>query len=548
MSTPRASIVVAILAVTVPLARAAAEEACAPDARLVLDGIGTPSDELARLADLTPGVLAPESGLIRRGAVSSRLVCAGAPATPWGDRYLEPAPPERFVAVVPPRLLSTFREKSPGGGNDGLLWQGRGFSTMASGGVRARWGILSAQLAPALAWSQNDSFRTVPTGEAGDLAFENPWYRRELDLPQRFGAGPFGRASLGQSYLQLEAFGAQLGVSTENRWWGPGIRNALLLTNNAEGFPHLYLGTARPVDIWIGKLEAQLLVGQLSRSDYFRHSSSRAFNALALVYTPRWVPGLHLGLGRGFIESWESARGDAFLSPLESLLKSALPGGDNPEDNQISSVWMRWVLPSAGFELYGEFGRDDHASFAALVRVLDRTAAWTLGFQKLFPAGSRWVRVVGEIANLQSSEPPPRTTLFYTHGENLGFSHDGQLLGAWIGTGGESQYLAVDVLTRSGRIGGYVERVVRNDDIFWRDIAFPDQGTDHDVETVGGYRQVRFVGPVELSLEAALGYRENRDFMHGELVYRAALGVAVPLGGARWPPIAAPGTTARARW
>ena len=31
-------------------------------------------------------------------------------------------------------------------------------------------------------------------------------------------------------------------------------------------------------------------------------------------------------------------------------------------ENQLASLFARWVLPGAGFEIYGEFGREDHSA------------------------------------------------------------------------------------------------------------------------------------------------------------------------------------------
>ena len=59
-------------------------------------------------------------------------------------------------------------------------------------------------------------------------------------------------------------WGVGAGLSTENLWLGPGLRNSILLTNNAPGFPHLFLGTSKPVDIYIGSLDVLALWGQLT--------------------------------------------------------------------------------------------------------------------------------------------------------------------------------------------------------------------------------------------------------------------------------------------
>lgn len=518
-----ALVAAASIALAAPVARG---DECAPGDALAVDGLGTPADELARLADLAPGVLTSSSGLIRRGGASARAMCADGPGTPW-DLPLRAPPDGGALDVVTPRLVTAWRNLSPGGANDGVLWQGRGAASVLSGGVTARLGILTAQLAPAVTWSDNASFRIAPTGQGGALAWGDPWHPTTLDLPQRFGAEPFARASLGQSYLQLEVGQLQLGVSTENRWLGPGVRNSLLLSNAAEGFPHAYAGTARPLDVGIGRLELLVLWGRLSRSGYFADQGHPAFTALAFAYEPRWIPGLFIGAGRAYVESWRALREDLFLSILEPPVKGWLPDGDNSDDNQLVSAWARWVNPASGLEIYGEWALEDFAAPAKLVRQPERTGAWTLGLTKLFASGGRWVRFSAETTTTRSTLPPGHGDHFYDHGSNLGYTHEGQPLGAWIGTGADSQYVALDVLTPSGRIGGYLERVRRNGDVFWEQIAGPPPDDGQDVELVAAVRQVRFAGRLELSWEAGVGYRWNRSFLRDEPVFRAEIGLAM---------------------
>jgi hypothetical protein len=52
--------------------------------------------------------------------------------------------------------------------------------------------------------------------------------------------GPFNKAFWGQSSIRLTFGPASIGLSNENIWWGPGIRNSLIMSNNAPGFKHHY--------------------------------------------------------------------------------------------------------------------------------------------------------------------------------------------------------------------------------------------------------------------------------------------------------------------
>lgn len=499
---------------------AAEPPACAPDAVLLLDGLGTPDEDLARLAELA-GAAPPSSQLIRRGGFRVQPVCPEAKGVGWLGQLAVAAPAERGWLVLPARLETVWNSQYPSGGNDGLLAAGRGFSTQARVGVAGRWGVVSAALAPEVAWQQNRWFQTVPTGKAGDLAFQNPWYGDNLDLPQRFGAGPYARAGLGQSYLRVDAFGAAAGLSTEDLWLGPGLRNAILLSNDAPGFPHLFLGTSRPVESPVGSFEVLALLGRLDRSRYLSSPIHPWFSALALTYQPRWIPGLYLGAGRAIVESWASLKHNHLLSTLAGPFGSLIPGGNRTDNNQVVSGWFRWAMPEAGFELYGEWARDDTAaSLEALLRDPGRTQGWLWGFQKLLRAGDRLVRVQLEATSLHDIRPPSSPSglpVFYTHGDGVDYTNAGQLLGAAAGPGGDSQRLAVDLLTAGGRVGGFVERTARNEETYWSVIdPQPGRSSEHDVEVAAGYRQVLLVGGAELSLELSAAYRWNRDFLRNE--------------------------------
>jgi len=535
----------ALLALVAPGPALAGEPAaCVAGEVLLLDGLGTPEEELADLAELTGGA-PPSLGVLRDGAVRARPLCRDAIPLGWTARAAKAAAPAgggfEWLAL-PLRLATTWNSTYPSGGNDGLLWAGRGVSSLATGGVAVRAGPLSAALAPEVAWQQNRWFRTTPTGLPGDAQFSSPWYGAGLDQPQRFGAGPFSSAGLGQSFVRLDAGGVALGLSTANRWWGPGFRNALLLTNEAQGFPHAFLGTSRPVDVWLGRLEALAFWGRLDRSRYAVGPSGHPWiTGLALGFEPRWVPGLTVGAGRVFVESLQSLQDDAYLTVLEGVLKSQVRGGDNPRDNQVASLWFRWAMPEAGFELHGEWGRDDFPiSVAGLLREPDRTSGYVAGFQKLFRLGGpRAVRVQAEVARLYEARPLDAfggLPVWYTHLEDLGYSHRGQLLGASVGPGGASQFLAVDLFTASGRLGGWIERTARNEEAYWAVARPADPTVEHDAELTVGFRQVLFAGPVEVAWHLAGAFRWARDFRWNEPNLQAGVQLAVPLGPAPGTP------------
>jgi hypothetical protein len=85
----------------------------------------------------------------------------------------------------------------------------------------------------------------------------------------------------------------------------------------------------------------------------------------------------------------------------------------------------------------------------------------------VFPlSAQRFVRLHSEVVDLQEARPPDSERgipIWYTHGSDLSYMHEGQVLGAWMGPVADAQRLAMDVFTPNGRIGGFVERARRNE-------------------------------------------------------------------------------------
>ena len=468
-------------------------------------GIGTPWADLARMAeDVGAAPLRPD--LFQRPGDRAIPLCAGGPALPLGRKAAVPAPGTLVLDWVPATLSVTANSAYPSGANDGAMWQGKGVSAQLGVGLQFEWGILSAAFVPGVAWQQNAAFPILPTGRPGDLAYANPYYGDALDVPQRFGDANFWTVTPGQSYVQLAYGGVGIGVSTENLWWGPGQRNTLLMSNDANGFPHAYLGTVRPVDIWIGNIEVDLWFGRLERSKYFYTQDHAWLGAVTADLEVRWVRGLYVG---------------AVAVNVSSQLSG---GGDERSSNTLVGLYGRWVFPPAGVEVYGEWTREDAwISVYDLSKELDHSAGYTLGLQKVFLGSDYWVRVLAEITDDDiprgSRDWRPNPTSYYVHGGNTNYTNGGQILGSAIGPGGSTQYLGVDVLTPSGWYGGWLERTRRND------VWFMAHSTDNepDVELAMGLRYVKSLGAFDLGVVASLAHREGYDGLpaawnaHGEV-------------------------------
>lgn len=423
------------------------------------------------------------------------------------------------------------RSGYPDDRNNGALWEGKGFSTAFRLGGEVRAGPVTAALRPEVLYQENRSFPLVVRHLPGISPWAHPWYASMIDYPQRFGDGTFSRVVPGESYIRVDVAGFAAGVSTESLWRGPALRYPIMMSSTAGGFPHLFVGTSRGVDVWIGRLEAEVILGELTESDYFDEDPGNDESLLAnwaLNLEPRWVPGLHLGLTRSF-----QYRADEAGSTLDPFLRFFSPADGNRPGNEVASVYARWVFEESGAEVYGEWARDDRfLNFNELLQEPDHSQAYMLGVQKLTPVSDELsLRIHGELVHLQEkgedrsgSRPMP---IFYTNTTvTQGYTYRGQLLGAGVGPGADAQFLAIDALVPRGTFGAYFERVRRND-LAGRALDIRRWSPyEHDTEITGGLRGLLLRGDFRATADIAWSFRYNREFGDDERNWKFAVGGA----------------------
>ncbi len=473
----------------------------------------------------------------------------GDSAHPWAERYdlqADTAGGVRFDWVHPQARM-IFNSAFPYGANNGPIWAGRGLTTAVQAGFAVRAGPLSLTVAPVLFRAENAPFPLTPNGHSGRLAFAD-WrtYHNWIDLPQRFGDQPYMRLDPGQSTLRIDALGVTAGVSTANQHWGPAAEHPIILGNNAPGFAHAFLGTLTPWNLWIGRLHGRVVWGRLEQSPYsfVAESDSRRFTSgLVVSFTPRGVPGLEIGGTRFYHEAWpQEGLGWANLGrPFEALLKQTLrqlnPDPETrdelagPPSNQLASVFARWVFPASGFELYGEYGKEDHNwDFRDLVLQFDHNAGFGLGFRKVWTRSpASLITLRGELLNLQVTHIlRVRSQLpFYQHSVfRQGHTHRGQILGSAAGYGGAGSILALDYYHPRGRWTLAWERAVRADSgEHWR----TQEAGGLDVLHTLGAEALVFRGRWDVTAGLRGVYNLNRGFasdafnLNATLAIRAAI-------------------------
>lgn len=484
------------------------------------------ASELAGAAPLRPR-------LIRR-AVGEREIplCSDGPESLWQERLprdTASAPGALRFGLLSPGLVVYANSAYPTDRNDGALWRGRGVSASLQAGAEALWdlgwGLVSATLAPMFLFQENRVFEVRAVDAAGYSPYIYPWHTGLIDWPQRFGDRAFSSFEWGQSQLRLDVRGWTAGISSENLWWGPAAHYPLLMSNTAPGFPHVFIGTARPLATPIGNVEGQLIWGWLRESDHFDlgvWNDRRLLASVVVDYEPRWLPGLFLGAARSYMAHMpQDGIGLAEYIELPYIAIRENPQGfsNAAADNQIFSIFARWAFPEVGFEAYAEWAREDHwEDLDDLLMEPDHGQAYMLGFQKVVSSGARWVRLYGEAAHLQASNTyrsgrgAPVT--IYTHSQLLqGYTHRGQLLGAAIGPGSDAQILGADMFGRWGMVGLFLERVRWDNDAYYENWARFYGYRGHDVELTAGIRHQFFDGNFQIGWGLARSSRKNRNFL-----------------------------------
>ena len=460
----------------------------------------------------------------------------------WRGRYI--TGPERAgaaVGLLPIEARSTFNSGFPFGSNDGAVWAGKGLTVSAAAGIAGRWGALSYRLRPEMFVAENAPFTMLANGWTGPGVFGDGQVPGAIDAPQRFGDDRYARLDPGQSNVRADLFGAAFGVSTANQMWGPAVEYPLLLGTNAPGIPHVFLGTSRPLSVGIGTLHGRLIWGSLAQSDFSTASadSSRRFAAGAIaVFSPGFLGGLELGAARFFHSVWidGSPTADQLLLPFQGLFKGGLPPtGEDPTDprsdatNQLASVFARWVFSDAGFEVFGEYAREDHSwDQRDVVLEPDHAAAYTLGGQKVWRhrADELWVARF-ELLNAQPSHLA-RVRLqvpFYTHfAARQGHTNRGQILGSPAAFGGAGGTVAVERYHRDGRWTVSWTRTLRQETI----ASINDAGqtpAELDVIHALGVDGVWFAGGLEITGGVAGAYEFARNFADDAFNLNVQLGV-----------------------
>src|SRR5690606_29719776 len=133
---------------------------------------------------------------------------------------------------LPVSLRMQYNSQLPVGVNNGVVITNVGLQTVSSAGSYYESDRLSITLQIEILLAQNKDFEGFPLIHDGSTWREYYEWLNFTDIPERFGERSFNTLLPGQSSIRYNLESISFGISTENIWWGPGRRNALILGNN----------------------------------------------------------------------------------------------------------------------------------------------------------------------------------------------------------------------------------------------------------------------------------------------------------------------------
>lgn len=389
------------------------------------------------------------------------------------------------VRIFGPEWFNSYNSDVPFGQNDGALWQGRGYNTSLTAGVRFEGYGVEATFKPQVSWMQNREFEYITPNYSGDIykdkAEKYGYYGvRNIDAPQRFGPKSFFLFDFADSEIRYSWKTITLGFGTESIWIGPAIINPIIHSNNSASYPKIDFGIRKtkitmPYFCWdLGYLEFRAWWGKLTESDWFDNdnlNNNNLISGLSLYYQFPFINKLTIGINRTMVSKFNDIRGYTLFDIFVPFMEDK--AGEDNSDGRASLI-IDFLSVKIGLNIFFEWARNDFQAVKDnFLRYPFHTQAWTFGFKKSFSFFNLLFGEISlEITELGCSPDYGRTYKWYStfyghHKVTQGYTNKGQWLGAGIGTGGNSQYLGVSFYYPKGKVNVFINRMNPDLDYSW---------------------------------------------------------------------------------
>ena len=404
----------------------------------------------------------------------------------------------------PIELNFEYNSNYPYSKNNGTMIKNRGLQQLMGLGFFLKIGPIDIDIKPEYLFAQNLNYDGFWEGHYDEI-----WAKRYIgwnfyDAPERFGENHHNEILIGQSSLKININKISIGVSNKNIWWGPSIRNSIMLSNNARGFKHIFIQSEKPLKTLIGKFNFQIITGKLVPSNFLPPSPDRTYGGTTLYrpkinqngnegdwryfqgyilnYSPKWIKNLNLGLIRwaqmygSLLEGnyWWINSKPSYFPVFENLFRRNDSNNDlEQEIDQAAGVFFRWFWEDSNAEIYGEYHfNDSKTNLRDLLLDTSHSRAFTLGLQKSFVKNLKSNYILSwEWTQLQqtASELLRNAGSWYMHSRVVhGYTNYGEFLGAGIGPGSNSNYLGIKRLNDKFNLGLSLE-IIDNDNDFYRE-------------------------------------------------------------------------------
>lgn len=415
------------------------------------------------------------------------------------------------LKILPLNYNFEYNSNHPYKRNNGSMIPNRGFQHLLSFGFFLKLGPLSIKLKPEYLNAENKDFQGFWTGHY-DIIW-NKRYRlwNYSDIPERFGEAEYKKLYLGQSSIKFNFKNIELGVSSENLWWGPSIRNSIMMSNNALGFNHITFNSSKPVNSIIGSFEWQFVTGRLENSGFKPPETERTFQGTInyvpkinqiwetddwryfqgyiITYNPKWVKGLSLGVIR-WVQMYSALvegkytwmKGSPNYFPLFSNIfrSNDLYEDYEAQTDQAAGIFWRWIWSDSNAEIYGEFHyNDSKQNIRDLLLDSDHSRAFTLGLQKIFKSSKsdRYYHFKWEWTKMEQtgSRLIRDSGSWYAHQwVKDGYTNRGEVMGSAIGPGSNSQFFSFSNFNSKENYEIGIEIIDNDNDFYY--LAFEDNG------------------------------------------------------------------------
>jgi hypothetical protein len=404
------------------------------------------------------------------------------------------------LKILPVNFIMEYSSHHPYSRNNGSMIPNRGYQQLISFGFHTRLGPLSIQFKPEAVYAENRDFEGFPDSHYGIIWARRYTFWNRADLPERFGENAYKRSLLGQSSIRLNHNGLSLGLSSENIWWGPSVRNSIMMSNQAQGFNHITFNTTRPLKTFIGNFEWQVVTGRLEGSGFKppnpnltfgstnlyipKKDDWRYYQGLTFTYSPKWVDGLSLGFIRWVQMYSEFAKTNSDYFPVfDGLFRKndkygLFDGSLELQRDQAAGIFGRWVWHDAKAEIYGELYYDDSKyNLRDLILDTGHARAYTVGIRKVFQKSPTsktyefsWERTLMQ----QTSSRLLRSGISWYLHRNVrhGYTNNGEVMGAGIGPGSNSQHFEFTMIDKLDKYSIAFEVIDQSNDFFM--YAFED--------------------------------------------------------------------------